>query len=290
MTRTKAIVLSIALAMVVPVALMAQSFINSYVAVCDPAAPSHCLKPTTAGAINIAGTVPLPTGAATSALQTSTMATNHTDLAAILAGPLPVAGTVASGAADSGNPVKVGAKYNLTLPTFTDGQRGDLQIGSRGSLGVSIFSTNGTIGAAVSQTGSDGKSNGTAVLETSANSSIFNGSTWDRNINCANTAAISVTAGNTTEIVALTASQVIRVCGFSVSISLAGTAQWIYGTGTNCGTGTTVITPVWQFAAAGNLTIEGAFWKGLLVPPLTDVCITSSGAVASQAVIFYSQQ
>lgn len=35
---------------------------------------------------------------------------------------------VASGAADSGNPIKVGGKYNSTLPTFTDGQRGDFQI------------------------------------------------------------------------------------------------------------------------------------------------------------------
>lgn len=46
----------------------------------------------------------------------------------------PVTGAVASGAADSGNPVKIGGKYNATLPTFSDGQRGDAQLTSRGEL------------------------------------------------------------------------------------------------------------------------------------------------------------
>ena len=45
-----------------------------------------------------------------------------------------VVGNIASGSADSGNPVKVGAKYNLTLPTFTDGQRADLQTDANGKL------------------------------------------------------------------------------------------------------------------------------------------------------------
>lgn len=41
-------------------------------------------------------------------------------------------GGVASAATDSGNPVKVGGKYNLTPPTLTDGQRGDLQQDANG--------------------------------------------------------------------------------------------------------------------------------------------------------------
>lgn len=47
-------------------------------------------------------------------------------------------GNVASGATDSGNPVKVGGKYNSTAPTFTDGQRGDLQIDANGNLKTSM--------------------------------------------------------------------------------------------------------------------------------------------------------
>jgi hypothetical protein len=43
-------------------------------------------------------------------------------------------GNVASGATDAGNPVKVGGKYNATLPTIADGQRGDLQVDANGRL------------------------------------------------------------------------------------------------------------------------------------------------------------
>lgn len=44
-----------------------------------------------------------------------------------------VTGSVASGATDSGNPVKVAGKYNSSAPTFTDGQRGDIQIDANGN-------------------------------------------------------------------------------------------------------------------------------------------------------------
>ena len=37
-------------------------------------------------------------------------------------------GNVAAGTTDSGNPVKVGGKYNATAPTLVDGQRGDIQL------------------------------------------------------------------------------------------------------------------------------------------------------------------
>lgn len=47
-------------------------------------------------------------------------------------------GNVASGATDSGNPVKVGGKYNATAPTLTDGQRGDVQLDVNGNLKVTL--------------------------------------------------------------------------------------------------------------------------------------------------------
>lgn len=50
-----------------------------------------------------------------------------------------VAGTVAAGATDSGNPVKVGAVYNSTAPTYTTGQRTDLQADSLGNLQENLY-------------------------------------------------------------------------------------------------------------------------------------------------------
>lgn len=45
-----------------------------------------------------------------------------------------IQGNIASGVTESGNPVSISGIYNSTVPGFTNGQRGELQIGPRGSL------------------------------------------------------------------------------------------------------------------------------------------------------------
>lgn len=47
-------------------------------------------------------------------------------------------GSVASGATDSGNPVKTGGVYNSSAPTLTNGQRGDTQMDVNGNQLVSL--------------------------------------------------------------------------------------------------------------------------------------------------------
>lgn len=57
-------------------------------------------------------------------------------------------GDSASGGADSGsNPLKIGGVYNTTLPTFTNGQRGNVQIDSHGDLNVVTQATENHIGS-----------------------------------------------------------------------------------------------------------------------------------------------
>lgn len=51
-----------------------------------------------------------------------------------LTGGAWIQGAVASGATDTGNPVKIGAKYNATLPSPADGQRVDIQVDAKGGL------------------------------------------------------------------------------------------------------------------------------------------------------------
>lgn len=48
--------------------------------------------------------------------------------------PSVVVGNVASGATDSGAPVKVGGVYNTSAPTLTNGQRGDMQLDVNANL------------------------------------------------------------------------------------------------------------------------------------------------------------
>lgn len=122
--------------------------------------------PTTASGVRAPGTVPLQCDAngANCAPKTG-------------ANPEPVAGTVASGTADSGNPVKVGGVFRSTMPTLTDGQRGDLQLDNRAGLLVSIKGTGTTaanVGTALDAT------SGTPGLFVTPLGLVFNGSTWDR--------------------------------------------------------------------------------------------------------------
>lgn len=99
-----------------------------------------------------------------------------------------VGGDTASGATDSGNPVKVGGKYNSTLPTFSDGQRGDLQIGTRGSLAVQLVLANSTITPSFIANNADGvapTSTGSR-LEVVNRATIFGGTNFDRQVSVVN--------------------------------------------------------------------------------------------------------
>lgn len=51
-------------------------------------------------------------------------------------GSSTVQGNVAAGTVDSGNPVKIGGKYNSNQFTMSDGQRGDIQLNSHGAVKV----------------------------------------------------------------------------------------------------------------------------------------------------------
>lgn len=89
-------------------------------------------------------------------------------------------GNVASAATDTGAPIKIGAKLNTTRPTFTDGQRGDLQIDTKGSLGVAIYGAGSTTGVSASTSGADGVTNTLTGINAHTLPRLFNGATWDR--------------------------------------------------------------------------------------------------------------
>lgn len=103
-----------------------------------------------------------------------------------------VTGNVASGSADSGNPVKVGAKFNSTPPTFLDGQRADLQTGNRGSLSVQILGQNSSVGASAITSIGDGQA-ASAALFVVPLSTLFNETSFDRQRG--NTTAALIAAG-----------------------------------------------------------------------------------------------
>lgn len=94
----------------------------------------------------------------------------------VLSAGSTVQGTVASGSADSGNPVKVGCKYNVTLPTFADGNRADCQSDTRGGVNVVLKQANGAAFAGIAAA-SDGAVTATGLVTNNQNT-LYNGSVW----------------------------------------------------------------------------------------------------------------
>lgn len=87
-------------------------------------------------------------------------------------------GNVASGAADSGNPVKVGAVRN-EWPSYGAGQRGNLHIDEFGNLRVTLVSNNSFIQGTFAE-GDGVPSNYATVGRTAAQGYGFNGTQSDR--------------------------------------------------------------------------------------------------------------
>lgn len=175
-------------------------------------------------------------------------------------------GNVASGATDSGNPLKIGGVYTTTPPPLTTGQRGDVQLDVNSNIRARLT---GLIITAADALANNSIATATNTADNAANNRPltivpykFNSSTWDRDFTCANSAVINVTAAATTELVSLTASQVIRVCSFTITESLSGTAKFVYGTGSNCGTGTTDLTGA--MAVGTNSAISQSSGNGSL--------------------------
>ena len=113
-------------------------------------------------------------------------------------------------------------------------------------------------------------------------------------------AAINITTATTTQLVAISGTTTIYICGGSFSIApsatAAASAYISYGTGTNCGTGLTAITGAY---GAGDLTtaapplMVNLLSSGVvaIAPAGKALCITTAGATVNvQGIISYVQQ
>lgn len=163
-----------------------------------PVYGTNQVKPLTAVVdVDINASVQVAPGAVSAKAGVVVIAGSLDSSGAVVSGSSVVVGNVASGAADSGNPVKVGGRYNVTNPTLTDGQRGDLQLGTRGSLSVTLFPANNATPVGAQINNSDALATSATTLSTTAFSTIFNGSTWDRLKKATTTSRIVSSAATT---------------------------------------------------------------------------------------------
>lgn len=208
-----------------------------------------------------------------------------------------------------------GGVYNSTPPTLTNGQSASLQVSAAGRLQVDA-TTNQTVnvaqingvtplmGAGNTGTGSPRVTISTdqAALPThghgAAGSAAPSGATMAGARSGANmvpipastaTVPISMSTATTTQHVALSGSTQTYVT--SLFIVSAGTTNvtLVYGTGTNCGTGTTSLTGAIPLVANAGLSIGSGLGGVIVVPAGQALCITNSAGVQISGMLSYSQ-
>ena len=109
---------------------------------------------------------------------------------------------------------------------------------------------------------------------------------------CNQSAQYDASTNGATKIVSSNATQSIYPCGFVILQSANSVnVDFVYGTGTNCGTGTTKITPAFQLTTSvGGVVDHLPVYTGLpIAPPSNDVCINVSAGDPVQAIFYYAQ-
>lgn len=174
--------------------------------------------------------------------------------------PAEVVGSVASGAADSGKPVKIGGVYNATPSALSEGQRGNIQLGSRGGVLVGTIAnyspadnvTNANAGGVFQDGNGNGRIPPVFMLG-------YNGTSWDRVRTAGSNLGLSVEEGPFVLGRATADSQIKGSAGFIHTVSIAPLTATptaglltVYNSLTETGT---VVYSEWIFATTPGHTV-----------------------------------
>lgn len=103
------------------------------------------------------------------------------------------------------------------------------------------------------------------------------------------TASVNIAAATTTQIAAAIPGQSIRVTAFYLVSAGANTMTFEYGTGTNCGTGTTVIGGAQTLATGSGAAMGTGVGTIIMVPAGQALCIVTGAAAQLSGFMSYAQ-
>lgn len=171
-------------------------------------------------------------------------------------------GGVAAGATDSGSPVKVGGVYNAPVPTYTAGQRADLQTGSRGSLNVSLLTPDSSAPIGVAGSGTDGTTNAATTLAVRGYNVRFNGVSWDRDRK-ANLVArlVSAAASTNATLVKSTPGDVHKIRGFNANAAARYLKLYNKATAPTVGTDVPFMTIYLPATSSFEVNLDGLYFS-----------------------------
>lgn len=100
---------------------------------------------------------------------------------------------------------------------------------------------------------------------------------------------ISNAAASTTEIIAAVTNKSIYITHYNFMATNTNNVKLVYGTGTNCGTGTTDITGAYPLIAQAGVSAGIGLGAIAFVPVSNALCITASGSSLVAGLLSYVQ-
>lgn len=109
------------------------------------------------------------------------------------------------------------------------------------------------------------------------------------NIGCGSSVVYDASTNGSTSLVALSGSTVIYVCGYTILAGGTVNVSLTTGTGATCGTGTTSLTPAFNLTAQAGVVDGSPYFRGMKTAAGGRLCLLTSGGVAVQAIVYYTQ-
>ena len=190
-----------------------------------------------------------------------------------------VQGTAASGAASSGDPVQIAGVNSGTLFALQTDASGNAQVVGTAAAGSAA------VGNPVMTGGVDTSGNARAMsLDVKSHPQIRTdaGNPWS----CFITLSTNTTTQCQAAAAAGTRNYVMSALLYTTTAGTSTTVALEFGTGTNCGTGTTALTPAFPNTALG-LTLDATFPVAGLTPATTatEICAIQAGTTAGTTVV-----
>lgn len=103
------------------------------------------------------------------------------------------------------------------------------------------------------------------------------------------TKQISMSSATTTEMVALSGSTKIYATSYDIIAGGTTNVTFVYGTGSNCGTGTTSLAGLYALTAQAGIAKGSGLGPVLVVPAGNALCVINSASVAIGGSLSYTQ-
>jgi hypothetical protein len=106
---------------------------------------------------------------------------------------------------------------------------------------------------------------------------------------CDSSAQLTVSSATTAQLVSPLSHKSIYVCGFLLNSDGAATAKLVYGTGNNCGTGLTPLTPAFSLARGTPLTFGGGLGYVARTSAGSALCVNNLAGSSTNVFVAYTQ-